>query len=447
MLSTLPFPVALILLGFLGAIVGAAINCATYAWASCRHCPISPWNKLNRNLVVATDEEVALFNQRSLKDCIPIVGWFGLRRESPLFWKGHWVRPLAIEIVWMIGLPLFYCWQVNCGLVDACWGATEGLVGFAGETWFWLHSMLIALMFIATFIDFDERTIPDEVTLPGTILALIISAFVPISRLPIESSSRAGIKLESLTFASPNPPQGWHETEYGLSAVLLIFAFWIWGIVPKIVPPRSLGLGIFGSVKMMMASICRPPRKTACAIRIRGRNRHPWTNRCAALFLVGVPVLYFAWFKLSGTANWDSLFGAFIGLAVAGGIIWAIRIVGSFALAEQAMGFGDVTLMYLIGATLGWQASLAGFIYAIFVSLIGSLIILIVKRESSLPFGPYLCIGALIAIFRWSKVWEVGGPSLFDFGPLLLVWLAVGLVFMLILLPIVRSIKIRMIGE
>ena len=41
-----------------------------------------------------------------------------------------------------------------------------------------------------------------------------------------------------------------------------------------------------------------------------------------------------------------------------GGIVWAVRIIASQALGVEAMGFGDVTLMCMIGAFVGWQPAL-----------------------------------------------------------------------------------------
>ena len=36
--------------------------------------------------------------------------------------------------------------------------------------------------------------------------------------------------------------------------------------------------------------------------------------------------------------------------------MWAVRLIGTAALRREAMGFGDVTLMMMIGTFLGWQA-------------------------------------------------------------------------------------------
>ena len=47
------------------------------------------------------------------------------------------------------------------------------------------HIVLICLMIVATFIDFDEKTIPDAITVPGTVLALVLMTAIPTCQLPI----------------------------------------------------------------------------------------------------------------------------------------------------------------------------------------------------------------------------------------------------------------------
>jgi len=66
------------------------------------------------------------------------------------------------------------------------------------------------------------------------------------------------------------------------------------------------------------------------------------------------------------------------------------------------MGGGDVKLLAMIGAFLGWK----GAILTIFLgSLIGSItgiIVMILKRKDfkyAIPFGPFLSLGAVIALF------------------------------------------------
>ena len=54
------------------------------------------------------------------------------------------------------------------------------------------HVILISCMIVATFIDFDEQTIPDAVTLPGTLAGLTLMALWPAAAPPVLSAARMG---------------------------------------------------------------------------------------------------------------------------------------------------------------------------------------------------------------------------------------------------------------
>ena len=51
------------------------------------------------------------------------------------------------------------------------------------------------------------------------------------------------------------------------------------------------------------------------------------------------------------------------------GLTWSVRFLGTLAFRREAMGFGDVTLMAMIGAFLGWQAAVLTFFLAPFFGL------------------------------------------------------------------------------
>jgi len=144
--------------------------------------------------------------------------------------------------------------------------------------------------------------------------------------------------------------------------------------------------------------------------------------------------------------HWNSLFGAMIGLAVSGGLIWSIRIVGGLMMGQQAMGFGDVTLMAMVGTFIGWQASLAAFFYGIMIAMLAVILMAIIIRNSYIAFGPYLSMGAVAAVFNWHGVWTSGKLVIFAFGPRLLLLLLFCLIGMVILLPIVRWAKGAIFG-
>ena len=102
---------------------------------------------------------------------------------------------------------------------------------------------------------------------------------------------------------------------------------------------------------------------------------------------------------------------SFSGIILGSGILIVLAIAGKAVFKKEAMGFGDVKLLAMIGAFLGWQMVLL----TIFVSaVIGSVVGIIIKLKTSgsyIPYGPYLALGALAAIFYGERIisWYIGG--------------------------------------
>ena len=439
MLANLPPAVCCVLLMIVGASVGAFVNWAIYSWSVFSRRPFSPWMSLSA-------EEQQTLAGRTWLDKLPVYGWLRLRREHARTW--HWLRPLLIDATWLLGLPWFWHWQSGGGLLEpgAATGAIAGWPQYA-EIWFWSHTLLIALLFIATFIDFDERLIPDQITIPGTLAGLCIAAALPASRLPELGATAAGTVLSPIHFRAPHPVPvagiHWCFSWVGLALALLVFTIWILALFPRY---GTFHLGIANGIKFGVASIVRPKRKTQCDFRITQRRPFGLTKILFGIFLIGVPLLVLAWTTLPAE-NWISLIGAIIGMAVAGGLIWGIRLVGGAVLGMQVMGFGDVTLMAMIGTFVGWQASTAGFIYGIIAAMVCALGLFVIFRDSYLAFGPYLAFGAVVALFRWPGVWSTGRNGLFVFGAWLILVLVVSLGLMAILLPLVRALKMGFMGD
>lgn len=128
-----------------------------------------------------------------------------------------------------------------------------------------------------------------------------------------------------------------------------------------------------------------------------------------------------AWISLR--PHWHGLAVSLAGLLMGGGVVWAVRIVGGWALKREAMGFGDVILMAMIGSFLGWQATLVVFFLAPFCAIGVALISLIFRRNREIPYGPYLSFAALLLILKWQAIWPSAEP-VFQLGvavPLLVV--------------------------
>jgi leader peptidase (prepilin peptidase)/N-methyltransferase len=90
---------------------------------------------------------------------------------------------------------------------------------------------------------------------------------------------------------------------------------------------------------------------------------------------------------------------AIVGVCLGGGLFFLIAI-----LSRGGMGGGDIKLVAMIGAFLGWQAVLVTiFLGALSGALVGISLMMLKKkgRKDPVPFGPFLAIGALMTM-----VWE-----------------------------------------
>ena len=93
---------------------------------------------------------------------------------------------------------------------------------------------------------------------------------------------------------------------------------------------------------------------------------------------------------------------ALIGMLLGGGILYAIA--GAYYLwrREEGMGMGDVKMLAMIGAFLGWKAVLVTLVLSSFAGAIIGLALMAAQRGTmkfALPFGTFLAIGAIVAMF------------------------------------------------
>ncbi|MCZ6507317.1 MAG: prepilin peptidase [Acidobacteria bacterium] len=101
---------------------------------------------------------------------------------------------------------------------------------------------------------------------------------------------------------------------------------------------------------------------------------------------------------IDGVTLLDALIGTLIG---AGALILLIN-VWFWLREEEGMGLGDVNLMALIGAFLGWKGVLLALFSGALAGALVGLLLMAVRRlalTSKLPFGTFLAVGALVALF------------------------------------------------
>jgi len=99
------------------------------------------------------------------------------------------------------------------------------------------------------------------------------------------------------------------------------------------------------------------------------------------------------------------LLNSLIGLLLGGGLFYLVAVLSLAILKKEGMGGGDIKLIAMIGAFLGWQAVLLTiFLAALSGSIVGVSMILMKGRNRAdlIPFGPYLALGAMTTLF-WGR--------------------------------------------
>lgn len=95
-----------------------------------------------------------------------------------------------------------------------------------------------------------------------------------------------------------------------------------------------------------------------------------------------------------------SLLASVIGLVVGAGVIWLVRAIGSWAFRREAMGLGDVKFLGMIGAFVGYEGALLTLLLACVAgAAIGGVALARRGVAARIPFGPYLALGAALALF------------------------------------------------
>jgi Type II secretory pathway, prepilin signal peptidase PulO and related peptidases len=400
---------------------------------------------------VSVDEAVF---RKKWHDYLPLLGWFGFSRFSPLLGRGFWLRPFCVELLCGLGLPLLYYWQVESRQL---WVAP--VVGMLPETEtvlltrFVLHAVFFSLLLLATLTDFDDFVIRDLITVPGTIFGLLAGALLTWGMLP------------STEIVVANVPENMRETVTSELGLIPISAYGTDGTglfyrnvnvplhaaSPRVCQPEmmarpnflALGVALLCWWGWCFAGMNRVWRmsfglKQAMALFLRRlrRSLSTWWYLLAAL--IGSLVIATLW---NGGTHWQGAYSALLGMAVGGGMIWVVRIAGAWALKREAMGFGDVTFMAMIGAFLGWQPCVFIFFVAPLAGLVIGISRWLLGLGREMPYGPFLSLATLVVVLFWPRFWLWAEPF-FELAwvvPALLLFCGVMLFVLLGLLGAIKS--------
>jgi leader peptidase (prepilin peptidase)/N-methyltransferase len=116
-------------------------------------------------------------------------------------------------------------------------------------------------------------------------------------------------------------------------------------------------------------------------------------------------VLSFIFPRLQGTSlHGLSLLRSFAGLLAGGGSIYLTGLIGNAIFKKESMGGGDVKLMAMLGAFIGWKLVLLTFFVAPFFGSVVGIVLKIRTGESLIPYGPFLSLAALTSIIWGERI-------------------------------------------
>lgn len=125
-----------------------------------------------------------------------------------------------------------------------------------------------------------------------------------------------------------------------------------------------------------------------------------------AISLPGI-LIGFAFSFINSLTSWqDSL----IGLLAGGGILYGIALLYYILRKQDGMGGGDIKLLAMIGAFLGWQSlPFVIFFSSVSGSIIGILAMAIQKKGGAtrIPFGPFLSLAALLYMLFFNEIQNI----------------------------------------
>jgi leader peptidase (prepilin peptidase)/N-methyltransferase len=118
---------------------------------------------------------------------------------------------------------------------------------------------------------------------------------------------------------------------------------------------------------------------------------------------VGVALVALSTLVTGGVIG-KALLNSLIGILAGGGSMFLLGFLGELIFRKESLGGGDVKLMAMIGAFLGWKLVLLSFFLAPILGLGIALYMKIKRKEEVIPYAPYLSLGALISLLYGNKI-------------------------------------------
>jgi leader peptidase (prepilin peptidase)/N-methyltransferase len=110
---------------------------------------------------------------------------------------------------------------------------------------------------------------------------------------------------------------------------------------------------------------------------------------------------------------------AFLGFLIGGGVLYGIAFFYELITKREGMGGGDIKLLAMIGAFLGWQSLLFVLLVSSLAGAVAGVTIMLVRGQDmkyAVPFGPFLSLGAVAYLFFGAYLSGLFLPGVFMSG-------------------------------
>lgn len=301
------------------------------------------------------------------------------KEESIVFPSSHCIH-CKNAIAWHDNIPLV-SWLMLGGKCRQCKGSISfryffvelltGCVFVLFYKFFGLEVVLLPYLFmaccfiVATLVDLKHRIIPDEISIGGMFVGIGLSAVIPA----LHAHELSGVLLSGFIAG---------VIVLLCMGLILIYPIFCKHLIDESEPSDDRDIKILVFISLALIALIN-------------------------FFQSSIPnaILPYAL----------SLSAALSGYIIGGGIIYLMGLMGDIIFRKESMGGGDVKLMAMIGAFLGWKLAVLTFFIAPFFGAVFGIIEKIRTKDSTIAYGPFLVAGALVSLFYGNAIidWVLRG--------------------------------------
>lgn len=276
----------------------------------------------------------------------------------------------------------------------ASFESATGLPEFVGYIFIFLLGACIG-----SFLNVLIHRIPNEesIVFPNSACPKCKNPIKPYDNIPIFSWLILGGKCRSCK----NPISPRYPAVELLNALLFVLVFWQIGFNPflpvvLVFVSAIVALIFIDAEHMILPDVINFPLLFFALI-----------VRLAFAFAFGSAYFsdlkFFPLNQLENLPVWlVSIIGAILGGLVGGGFLWLVGAIWKKLRGVDAMGLGDVKMMFAVGAILGWRLTLLSIFLGAFSGAVIGIAVISRQKDKDLqmqiPFGIFLGIGSILAL-------------------------------------------------